>query len=277
MRSDRILVAVAALVVGTLGAAVAAPRVKPDVDTLGSTSSRALKKVQAEIDAAGAPSVTGGTINVYVHVINVGSAISDGNVLDSQIQGQIDVLNGAFASGGWSFNLVSVDRTTNATWYTVGMNSQTETQMKSALRQGGAGDLNVYIAGIGEGKLGWSTFPWDHADRPVDDGIVVLNATLPGGTAAPYNLGDTLVHHVGHWMGLLHTFEGNCRGEGDYVSDTPAEDGPAYGFPVGRDSCQHDEGLDPIENFMDYTDDAGKTTFTSGQDDRMDACFSLWR
>ena len=100
---------------------------------------------------------------------------------------------------------------------------------------------------------------------------------MPGGTATPYDLGITAVHHVGHWMGLLHTFEGGCRGEGDYVADTPAEALPAYGHPVGRDSCPKEPGLDPIENYLDFTDDSAKTHFTAGQDLRMDGCFSLWR
>ena len=102
-------------------------------------------KVVAAPAAAG-PLVTGGTINVYVHVINNGSGIANGDVPDSQIASQINVLNAAYAPGGWQFNLVGTDRTTNATWYTVTPGATAETQMKTALRQGTADDLNLYTA-----------------------------------------------------------------------------------------------------------------------------------
>ena len=152
-----------------------------------------------------------------------------------------------------------------------------ENRPKNALRIGVANSLNVYTANIPGGFIGWSTFPWAYASDPKDDGVVILYSTLPGGSAAPYDLGDSLVHHVGHWMGLLHTFQGGCHGSGDYVADTPAEESPAFGNPIGRDSCPHDPGLDPIDNYMDYTDDFAMIHFTAGQDFRMDGCISIWR
>ncbi len=227
---------------------------------------------------AAAAAVNGGTIRVYFHVINNGIGLANGDLPSSQITDQINVLNAAYASSGWAFQLVATDRTTNANWYTAGPGSTAEKQMKTALRQGSAQDLNIYSNNMGGGLLGWATFPSSYAGSPKDDGVVILYSSLPGGTAAPYNLGDTATHEIGHWMGLYHTFQGGCsEKKGDYVTDTAAEKSAAYGCPAGRDTCARLNGVDPISNFMDYTDDACMFEFTSGQTARMNAQFSTYR
>jgi hypothetical protein len=223
------------------------------------------------------PAVTGGTINVYWHVIRAGATLEKGNIPMSQITSQIAVLNAAYASTGWQFNLVSIDRTKNRPWFRMTPGSAAEQQAKTALHKGTADDLNIYSAGIGQGLLGWATFPWEYAGAPSMDGVVVLFSSLPGGTAVPYNEGDTATHEVGHWIGLYHTFQGGCSGAGDGVSDTPQEASPAFGCPTGRDSCPGKPGLDPITNFMDYTDDSCMFQFTAGQDARMDSMFTTYR
>lgn len=223
----------------------------------------------------------GGTITVYWHVINNGSGIANGDIPDSQINSQMQVLNNAFSQSGFSFVLAAVDRTTNAAWYTAGPGSTAERQMKTALRRGSAADLNLYSSNPGGGLLGWATFPSDYQRNPSNDGVVMLYSSLPGGTASPYNLGDTATHEVGHWMGLYHTFQGGCaRNEtkgGDLVADTPAEKSSAFGCPVGRDTCTRLPGLDPITNFMDYTDDACMDRFSAGQGSRMQAMWTTYR
>ena len=221
------------------------------------------------------PAVTGGVIDVYWHTIT--NTSGQGALSSQAITAQINVLNNAFAALGWSFRLAATDTTANNAWYTMGSGSTAETQAKNALRRGTADDLNIYSANLGGGLLGWATFPSSYSSRPKDDGVVVLYSSLPGGSAAPYNEGDTATHEVGHWMGLYHTFQGGCNGQGDQVSDTPAERSPAYGCPAGRDSCRNKPGLDPIENFMDYTDDACMVEFTFGQDSRMDTQFTTYR
>lgn len=222
------------------------------------------------------PAVTGGVINVYFHVIKQGTGIANGDVPDSMITQQINVLNQAFTGTGWSFNRVTTTRTTNSTWYKMQPGSTAEAQAKAALHQGGATDLNVYTASPDGGYLGWATFPWSYSSQPTQDGVVVLYSSLPGGSAAPYNQGDTLTHEIGHWLGLYHTFQGGCSKSGDLVSDTPPERSPAYGCPTGRDSCRGG-GFDPIQNFMDYTDDACMFQFTPAQDSRMDSMYSAYR
>lgn len=221
------------------------------------------EKRRAEV---GAMAVTTPAVGVWVHVINNGPTVSQGNIADKMITDQIAVLNAAFAPN-FTFILLGTTRTTNPTWWIVGYGSNAERSMKTALRRGTARTLNMYTANLGGGLLGWATFP---GGQLAMDGVVLLFSSLPGGAAAPYNLGDTATHEVGHWVNLLHTF-GNSRNgcnSGDSVGDTPPERSPAYGCPIGRDTCSGG-GPDPIRNFMDYTDDACMNTFTPNQFTRM--------
>lgn len=211
-------------------------------------------------------------VPVYFHVINNGTGIDNGNVPDAQIYDQIATLNLAYAATPFRFQLVNITRTTSPDWYAMVPGSSAEAGAKAALRQGGAEALNIYSANPGSGLLGWATFPFDYARNPVNDGVVILFASLPGGSAAPYNEGDTVTHEVGHWLGLYHTFQGGCSKNGDYVADTASERSAAFGCPTGRDSCvgKKHPGTDPINNFMDYTDDFCMFEFTSEQSLAMD-------
>jgi hypothetical protein len=212
------------------------------------------------------------TIPVHVHVIR--GANGEGDVSNARIAAQIATLNESFAgqAGGaatdtpFRYELAGVTRTDNTAWYTMGPGSTAERAATAALRVGGAGTLNIYTANIGGGLLGWAAFPSDYRRKPLQDGVVVLNESVNGGSAEPYNLGDTATHEVGHWVGRYHTFQGGCSKKNDQVADTPAEQGPTFGCPApgSLDTC-NGPGADPTENFMDYTDDACMYECTRGR------------
>ena len=249
-------------------------------------------------DVNGARAAAGSiTIPVYFHVIqqNGTAGVSGtGYVPASWIANQITIMNNAYAGLGpnqqgslvggigantpFRFVLAGTNYTVNSTWYSAGPGSAAEAQMKSALRQGTADDLNFYT-NSGGGYLGWATFPNEYAGAQAQDGVVCYWATLPGSNYAPYNEGDTATHEVGHWLGLYHTFQSGCLGSGDGVADTPAERAAFFGCPSGKtlDTCKSNAGADPIENFMDYTDDPCMYKFSAGQSDRADTMWSTYR
>lgn len=209
----------------------------------------------------------------------------------AQIDAQLRVLDEAFAGVGAAdaspdtpFRFVQAAPTTftaDPAWATLAPGSREEREAKAALRQGDAATLNVYVAPIGGGLLGYATFPQSaKGGQLARDGVVVLDQSLPGGTAGGgvYGEGDTATHEVGHWLGLFHTFQGGCTGPGDHVADTPAEALPAFSCEdAGRDSCPGGAGADPVRNFMDYAEDACMVEFTPGQVARMSNAWEAYR
>jgi Pregnancy-associated plasma protein-A len=116
----------------------------------------------------------------------------------------------------------------------------------------------------------------------ISDGCNILAATMPGGSIAHYNRGGTTVHEVGHWHGLLHTFQDQtCTpgDEGDYIADTPQQATPTEGCPAAgtKDSCPDLPGLDAISNFMDYSSDDCYQSFTYDQAMRMRSMWASMR
>jgi hypothetical protein len=264
------------------------------LDSLGARASSArglsrepaLNQVIEEVPAGQEPNTANfeASIPVYIHVMRSGLDLEQGNVPRQWITKQIDVLNLSYAGfyggvdTGFRFELAGVDRTTNAKWFNMTPGGADEYKAKRALRQGGANALNIYTV-AGGGYLGWAYFPSSYDNQPWIDGVIIAFASMPGSKIEgyeAYNLGFTATHEAGHWLGLYHTFQGGCNAKGDYVSDTPAEKGPAFGCQVGRDTCL-EAGVDPIHNFMDYSDDPCYFEFTVGQTERMQAQYLFFR
>jgi hypothetical protein len=102
----------------------------------------------------------------------------------------------------------------------------------------------------------------------LNDGTFILNPT--------YNLGRTMTHEVGHWLGLRHIWGDNatCPAANnattkDYCADTPAANGPNYTCNLSANTCPSTPGNDQVQNYMDYTNDACMDTFTANQKTRM--------
>lgn len=212
------------------------------------------------------------TIDVRVHVITRNNGT--GGATPKMVLDQIKVLNRAYAgktaSGSaftpFRFVLKSYDVTPNTNWYN--WSDSDDRPAKKALHQGGYDDLNMYVTGLSDGLLGYAYYPQDQVG--FRDGVVLLNESLPGGTAAPYNEGDTATHEIGHWLGLAHTFENGCSKPGDFVADTPyqADGDNIFYCDESLNTCPQ-PGKDPVHNFMSYGDDPCLDQFTEGQSLRM--------
>ncbi|MFK7747819.1 MAG: M43 family zinc metalloprotease [Kordia sp.] len=237
------------------------------------------------------------TIPVVVHVIY---SNSQENISDAQIQSQLDVLNEDFrrtnadADNTWSqavdteiqFCLATVDDNGNPTTGVTRKSSSrtswgTNDAMKS-LSQGGVTAwntseyLNMWVCNIGGGILGYAQFPGGAAST---DGVVMspqyFGSSAKGSgfyLSAPFDLGRTTTHEVGHFLNLRHIWgDGNCNAD-DFVSDTPNSDAPNYGCTPTHVSCS---STDMVQNYMDYSDDGCMNLYTAGQKARMRAILDV--
>ncbi|KAK1471173.1 metalloprotease [Colletotrichum tamarilloi] len=216
-------------------------------------------------------------INIYWHVVAANETVDGGFHPQSTLDRQLAVMNGAFAPHDVQFTQVGADWTINASW---AAESPVSITMKKALRKGTYADLNIYFI-PDTPLLGFASWPDAvvvGSDEFYMDGVVIRAASVPGGSLSPYNGGHTATHETGHWLGLYHTFQGDeCGGDGDFVDDTPFEAEEAFGCPIGRDTCPDLPGADPVTNYMDYSDDACFTHFTSGQGVRMHSFWDKYR
>ncbi len=236
------------------------------------------------------------TIPVVVHVVYNNTSQ---NVSDAQIQSQIDVLNADFrrlnadANNNWTqaadaefeFCLASLDPQGQATsgitrtQTSITAFNSGDNRLKSTAQGGKTGwspndYLNIWVCNLGGGLLGYATPPGGPSSQ---DGVVIgyNNFGTTGAAVAPFNLGRTGTHEVGHWLNLEHVWGNGC-GVDDGIADTPDQASPHYGCPSAPNSCG---SADMSENYMDYVNDGCMNLFTAGQKTRMQSLFSSggWR
>jgi hypothetical protein len=237
-------------------------------------------------------------IPVVVHVVYKTSAQ---NISDAQIQSQIAVLNDDFrhknadvstvpgpfvpfaADARIEFKLATTDPagnpTNGITRTSTATNAFSDDDAVKSSATGGANPwpsdkyLNIWACQLAGGLLGYAQFPGGPA---ATDGVVIRNTAFgtSGTAAAPFNLGRTATHEIGHWVNLRHIWGDDgtgCSGS-DFVADTPNQGGPNYGAPsFPTVSCGNGPNGDMFMNFMDYVDDAAMVMFTSDQVTRMQA------
>lgn len=229
-------------------------------------------------------------VPVVVHVIQSTSGV--GFLSESMVQSQIDILNEDFqaivgSNGGpgtdmnIEFFLADEDPSGNPT------NGITYSSNNTWFNDSGnyydtlAWDTNRYLniyTNQASGALGYvSGFPTDFnfVGTNRDRVVVLYSAFGRNSPFSPFNLGRTATHEVGHYFGLYHTFQGGCGiastpgcyTSGDRVCDTNAESSPFFGCSsFGRTTCG---SPDPIDNYMDYSDDRCMNKFTAEQVNRM--------
>ena len=230
-----------------------------------------------------------GTIEIPV-VVNVLYRTSAENISDARIAEQISVLNkdfgatnsdiskvpsefSAVAAGDTKvrFRLAKTVRksTTVRSWKT------NDAMKKSSSKGIDATDptqyFNIWVVGDMSSILGYATFP--ESSGLWNDGVV-LAAPFVGvtGASAPYNLGRTATHEVGHYLNLRHIWgDANCGS--DLVADTPTQTTANYGRPTYplMNTCGGVSRSVMFMNYMDYVDDAAMFMFSAGQKDRMQA------
>lgn len=252
---------------------------------------------RARLVAATAAPVQEVTIPVVVHVVFRTQAE---NISDAQVNSEILALNNDYGATNadrsqtppvWAglisdtkirFALAKTDPngnpTSGITRTQTTVSSFTQDDSVKSSNTGGADIwpsdkyLNIWVCQLGGGLLGYAQFPGGPA---ATDGVVILNTGFgtTGIATAPFNLGRTATHEVGHWLNLRHIWGDteDCTGS-DMVDDTPVAQHPNFGSPTfPHISCNNGPNGDMFMNYMDYVDDAAMVMFTNGQIARMQA------
>ena len=144
--------------------------------------------------------------------------------------------------------------------------------------------VNVVVCDIpayfGEAQWPWATVE-NHNHQYIE---ISFQAFADRGTYAgtTWGHGKTLVHEMGHYLGLLHIFEkqGYCDADGDFVADTPSSQtaaNQAQECSLVTDSCTGDNLPDDRANYMNYARDECMEHFSAGQIERMEKTMTQYR
>ena len=229
-----------------------------------------------------------GTVEIPV-VVNVLYRTAAENISDAQIASQIATLNNDFGGTNSDVNKIPsefasvaagdtkikfrLDRvirksTTVRSWKTNDAMKKTSSKGQDAFKP--ANYFNIWVVGDMGGVLGYATFP--ESAGLWNDGVVIAGKYFGTTANAPYNLGRTATHEVGHYLNLRHIWgDGNCAT--DYVNDTPTQQDKNFGKPTypQYDLCGGVNRSIQFMNYMDYVDDAAMYMFSAGQKTRMQA------
>ncbi len=241
------------------------------------------------------------TIPIVVHIVYRTQAE---NISDAQIQSQIDVLNRDFRKLNgdatripYEFQQLAADcnlqfalakrtpdgQPTNGITRThtqrakFGVNDEVKFSKSSGINAWQSTDyLNIWICNLSGEQVGYSQFPGGEA---ATDGVVIdyrCFGTM-GAAKAPFHLGRTATHEIGHWLNLRHIW-GDMECGDDRVEDTPQHKVAHFGCHAGAifNTCKADGSYtrEMPMNFMDYSDDECMSMFTKGQKDRMRSMFA---